>query len=102
VQAGEAELGLAVRLALAFKTEGHRADLTTIRVAGALAALAGREAVSLADVKRGAVLALRHRLANPLDDEELDTAQLTEQVEAVAQADPNTPPVVAAPEKKSP
>lgn len=102
VQVGEAELGLAVRLALAFKTEGHRADLTTVRVASALAALAGRTAISLADVKRGALLALRHRLAAPLEDEDLDPAQLTEQVEAVAQADPAAPPAAAAPEKKSP
>ena len=102
VQVGEAEMALAVRLALALGTEGHRADLTTIRAACTLAALDGRTAISRQDVKRAAVLALRHRMANPLDDEELDTNKLVEQVEAAAQTDPGEPPVVAAPEKKSP
>ena len=54
VQVGEDEMALAVRLALALKTEGHRADLTTIRAACTVAALEGRTAVTLADVKRSA------------------------------------------------
>ena len=41
-------------------------------------------------------------MANPLDDEELDTNKLIEQVEAAAQTDPTEPPIVVAPEKKSP
>ena len=90
VEVGEAEMALAVRLALALGTEGHRADLTTIRAACTLAALDGRTAISRQDVKRAAVLALRHRMANPLDDEELDTSKLVEQVEAAAQSDPGT------------
>ena len=102
VQVGDEEMALAVRLALALGTEGHRADLTTIRAACTLAALGGRTAITLADVKRSAILALRHRMANPLDDEELDTNKLIEQVEAAAQTDPTEPPVVVTPEKKSP
>jgi magnesium chelatase subunit I len=101
VQVGEPEMALAVRLALALGTEGHRADLTTIRAACTLAALAGRREITLPDVKRSAVLALRHRRANPLDDEELDTNQLTEQVEAAAQNEPSEPPIILTPEKKS-
>ncbi len=102
VQVGEAEMALAVHLALALGTEGHRADLTTIRAACTLAALAGRTAITLADVKHSAVLALRHRMANPLDDEELDTNKLIEQVEAAAQTDQTETPIVVASEKKSP
>jgi Mg-chelatase subunit ChlI len=101
VQVGGEEMTLAVRLALALGTEGHRADLTTIRAACTLAALDGRTAISRQDVKGAAVLALRHRMANPLDDEELDTNKLVEQVEAAAQDAPEAPPDVA-PEKKSP
>ncbi|MBM4289342.1 MAG: magnesium chelatase ATPase subunit I [Deltaproteobacteria bacterium] len=103
VQVGEAAMGLAVRLALALGAEGHRADLTTIRVACTLAALEGREEITLADVKKGAVLALRHRLArHPLEDEELDTHRLMEQVEAAAQSPGQESPEPAPPEKKSP
>lgn len=103
VQVGEAELGLAVRLALALGTEGHRADLTTIRAAAGLAALEGRRVITLADVKRCAILALRHRLArHPLDDEEISTDRLIEQVEAAAQTEPQQPPAPSPPEKKSP
>lgn len=101
VQVGEGEMALAVRLALALKTEGHRADLTTIRAACTVAALEGRKAVTLADVKRSAVFAFRHRLANPLDDEEVDANKLIEQVETASQADPTVPPEVVAQEKKN-
>jgi magnesium chelatase subunit I len=101
VQVGEDEMALAVRLALALKTEGHRADLTTIRAACTVAALQGRTAITLADVKRSAVLAFRHRLANPLDDEEMNANKLIEQVEAAAPADPTAPPEVVVPEKKN-
>jgi Mg-chelatase subunit ChlI len=102
VQVGDAALALAVRLALALGAEGHRADLTTIRAACAGAALAGRTAITLADVKQSAVLALRHRRANPLDEEEPDTDKLMEQVEAAAQAPFDEQPPQVPPEKKSP
>lgn len=100
VQVGDRELALAVQLALALGVEGHRADLVTVRAAAALAALEGRKTVERADIKRTAVLALRHRLVrHPLEEEELDVARLTEQVEAVAAGEPvNLPPT----EKKSP
>ena len=101
VQVGEAEMALAVRLALALGTEGHRADLTTIRAACTLAALGGRTAITLADVKRSAILALRHRLGHPLENEELDSNILIDKIEAAAQIDPTVPPEVVAPEKKT-
>ena len=101
VTVGEAALGLAVRLALALGAEGHRADLTTIRAASALAALAGRTEVSLADVKQAAVLALRHRRAVALDDEAGDPNLLVEQVEAATQNLQTESPPQLQPEKKS-
>jgi Mg-chelatase subunit ChlI len=43
--------------------ESHRADITIVECAKALAALAGRDAVDAEDVLEAAVLALGHRLA---------------------------------------
>ena len=98
VQVSEAALQLAVHLALTMGAEGHRADLVTIRAACALAALEGRTAIEIADIKRAAVFALRHRLVHhPLEDEEIDTARLVEQIDAAA-AGESLPP---ASEKKS-
>ncbi len=94
-------LGLAVRLALALGAEGHRADLTTVRAATALAALDGRNEVTIADIKQAAVLALRHRRAFSLDDEEGNPALLQEQVEAAAQDLQTEAPPPVHPEKKS-
>ena len=94
-------LGLAVRLALALGAEGHRADLTTIRAARALAALSGRTAVSLSDVKQAAVLALRHRRAISLEDEADNPNLLVEQVEAAAQDLQSEITPQVQPEKKS-
>jgi len=102
VVVGEEALGLAVRLALALGAEGHRADLTTVRAACALAALAGRTEVTLADVKQAAVMALRHRRAMALDEEAGDPNLLTEQVEAAAQELQNETALPPQPEKKSP
>jgi magnesium chelatase subunit D len=42
--------------------DGHRADVATVRAARALAALDGRREVGAADVRRGAELAIAHRL----------------------------------------
>lgn len=101
VKVGDAELGLAVRLALAVGAEGHRAELTMVRVALALAALEDRLQVTAGDIKKAAVLALRHRrpqaeLAEELSSEEL--SNLVEEAAATAER-PYQPP---GPEKKSP
>jgi len=100
VQVPEEALQLAVRLAVSLGAEGHRADLVTVVAAQGIAALDGRPEVTTADIKRAAVLALRHRLArHPLADDEVDTAHLVDQVEAAAAAEPGPPPPA---EKKSP
>lgn len=60
----EAELLLAVaELCLKLRADGHRGELTLIRAARALAAFEGRERATGEDVRRLAVMALRHRLS---------------------------------------
>ena len=50
------------------RIDGHRGELTIARAARALAAFEGRKAVSTADVRRVAAMALRHRLRrDPLE-----------------------------------
>jgi magnesium chelatase subunit I len=59
------ELLLAVaELCLKLRADGHRGELTLIRAARALAAFEGRERATGEDVRRLAVMALRHRLTS--------------------------------------
>jgi magnesium chelatase subunit I len=65
----DATLEQAARLCIALGTDGLRGELTLMRAARALAALEGRNEVGLAQLRRIAPSALRHRLRrNPLDD----------------------------------
>ena len=70
-------------LCITLKVDGHRGELTISRAARALAALEARESVTVNDVKRVAVMSLRHRLRkDPL--ERIDSGLRVEQaVEAV-------------------
>lgn len=62
-------LAEASRLAIALGTDGLRGELTLIRAARANAALAGREVITLDDLKAMAPAAMRHRLRrDPLDE----------------------------------
>jgi magnesium chelatase subunit I len=62
-------LETATRLCMALGTDGLRGELTLMRAARAAAALEGKAAASMTDLKTVAPLALRHRLRrNPLDD----------------------------------
>lgn len=55
-------------LCVALQIDGHRGELTLARAARALCAFEGRKTVAVDDIKRVAVMALRHRLRkNPLD-----------------------------------
>ncbi|MEV7429875.1 VWA domain-containing protein [Nocardioides sp. NPDC092400] len=57
----------------AFEVDGLRADIVTTRTAAAHAAWAGRERVTLADIRAAALLALPHRRRrNPFDAPGLD------------------------------
>ncbi len=65
----DAMLEAAARLCIALGTDGLRGELTLIRAGRAQAALDGASAVSLAELRAVAPLALGHRLRrNPLDE----------------------------------
>lgn len=55
-------LQLAIRISLAVGTDGHRADLVTVKAARAVAAYEARRVVEPRDILRAAELALPHRL----------------------------------------
>ncbi|MFV9504689.1 MAG: magnesium chelatase ATPase subunit I [Oscillochloridaceae bacterium umkhey_bin13] len=58
-------------LCVVLEIDGHRGELTLSRTATALAALEGHETVRLEDVRRIAILALRHRLRkDPLETQD--------------------------------
>jgi magnesium chelatase subunit I len=62
-------LEAAARLCLALGSDGLRGELTLIRAARAFAALESRTSVGIDELRRIAVMALRHRLRrNPLDE----------------------------------
>ena len=62
-------LGKAAEICIALETDGSRGELTLVRTARALAALAGDPEVDESHLKRVAHLALGHRLRrNPLDE----------------------------------
>jgi magnesium chelatase subunit I len=65
-------------LCVALKVDGHRGELTIARAARAIAACASRATVTLDDVRRVAVMSLRHRLRkDPL--EKMDSGLRIEQ-----------------------
>jgi magnesium chelatase subunit I len=71
-------LRLVARLCLELATDGHRGELTITRAARALAAFDGRLQVSHSDIRRVAIMALRHRLRkDPL--EKIDSSLRIEQ-----------------------
>ncbi len=63
--------------------DGHRGELTITRAARALAALAGRRKVDETDVKRVAVMALRHRLRRDLLEEAASAERIEQALEKV-------------------
>ncbi len=59
--------------------DGHRADIFMLKVAQTLAAYAGRQEVTAADVRQAAALVLPHRLRRkPFSDTEMDENRLEE------------------------
>lgn len=70
-------LDLITRICAAFEVDGLRADIVMYRAATTLAAYAGRETVSLADVRQAAELALPHRKRRqPFEQPQLDQDRL--------------------------
>ncbi|RKS06777.1 magnesium chelatase subunit D [Nocardiopsis sp. Huas11] len=73
VRLSEAALLKIAEVCAAFGVDGLRADIVTARTAVAHAAWAGRTSVTLADIRRAALLALPHRRRrNPFDAPGLD------------------------------
>jgi magnesium chelatase subunit I len=69
IQVPDVVLESGSRLCMAIGADGLRGELTIMRAARAIAALDGTSAVSVADIRRVAPMALRHRLRrNPLDE----------------------------------
>jgi len=70
-------------LCVKLEIDGHRGELTLSRAATSLAAFEGRDVVSLADVRRIAVLALRHRLRkDPLETQD-DAVRIERAADAI-------------------
>jgi magnesium chelatase subunit D len=78
-------LNLIARLCSDLKIDGHRGELTIVRAARALAAFEGRKQVAETDVKRVAIMSLRHRLRQDAL-EEAGSAERIEQALAKALA----------------
>jgi Mg-chelatase subunit ChlI len=84
--------------------EGHRSDLTMIKAAQALCALAGRREVAPPDLLRAAELALPHRLKNQeLTGPRLDSRPLEPMLEDLHAAgeDPAAAPLSGDLKKKT-
>jgi magnesium chelatase subunit I len=64
------------RLCMAVGADGLRGELTLLRASRALAALEGRNAVTDADLRKIAPMALRHRLRRGPLDEQASTARI--------------------------
>lgn len=78
VELSREQLRLIASLCVELEIDGHRGELTLARAARALAAFEDRKAVSLEDIRRNCVMALRHRLRkDPL--EKIDSSVRIEQ-----------------------
>jgi magnesium chelatase subunit I len=83
------QLRLIASLCVTLEIDGHRGELTIARASRALAAFAGRKEVSNEDLRRVAVMSLRHRLRkDPL--EKIDSGIRIEQaLQAIFQNEKN-------------
>lgn len=90
VELGRPLLLKVAELCLALNIEGHRGELTIARAARALAALENSSSVSSAEIRRVAVMSLRHRLRkDPLDavDSGLRIEQALNKIFPVSESD---------------
>ncbi len=72
-----------VRLCSELNVDGHRGELTITRAARALAAFEGRKKINEEDVRRVAVMALRHRLRRDALEETAGAERIGQAVEQV-------------------
>ena len=75
------------RLCTKLKIDGHRGELTIARASRALAAFEGRRKVSEADVRRVAVMALRHRLRRDALEEVANVQRIENALNKILNAD---------------
>lgn len=71
------------RLCTELKIDGHRGELTITRAARSLAAFEGRRKVNQTDVRRVAVMALRHRLRRDALEETASAARIEQAMNRV-------------------
>jgi magnesium chelatase subunit D len=87
---GDGALRAVVAACAAFDVDGLRADLVTAKAATALAAWEGRTAVTVADVRAAALLALPHRRRRqPFEQPGLDEERLDEALDGLDGDDPD-------------
>jgi len=99
---GDAALRAVVAACAAFDVDGMRADLVTAKAAMALAAWEGRTAVTVADVRRAALLALPHRRRRqPFEQPGIEESRLDEALEGMGD-DPDPGPDPPAPSDSGP
>ncbi|MEP6569578.1 MAG: magnesium chelatase ATPase subunit I [Acidobacteriota bacterium] len=77
-------LNVIARLCSDLKIDGHRGELTIMRAARALAAFEGRKRIGQMDVRRVAVMALRHRVRRDGLDEAGSSEQIEQALEKVS------------------
>ncbi|WVK86113.1 VWA domain-containing protein [Dactylosporangium sp. AC04546] len=93
VRLPDRELDRIARICLAYRVDGLRADIVVARTAVALTAWSGRDAVTKADVRDAARLALPHRRRrDPLDPPGTDLEKLEEVLAKEAGDDPDDDP----------
>ena len=78
---GDDLLRVVAEACIALEVRSHRAEITVVRTARAIAALAGRRDVSAGDIKEAMALALPHRMRRrPFEEPHLDPERLDELV----------------------
>lgn len=88
-------------LCLQLKVDGHRGELTITRAARSLAAFEGRREVTDADVRRVALMALRHRLRRDPLEQTASSARIQDALDQLFPASPHdTEPAQAEDEYK--
>jgi magnesium chelatase subunit I len=84
VTVDDAMLRLSALIGISFDVNGHRADITLIKTASALAALRGDTLIRRKDIQEAAHLVLPHRMKRqPFEEESFDENLLKQLVESV-------------------
>jgi len=95
VRVPEPMLSLAVRIAVAARAHGHRADLTILKAARALAALLGKDQITGDEIAEAAHYVLPHRVASePFSSPEAVGPEIERLLEGVFAEPSDTPAVL--------